>query len=176
MVNEPRIGDVITADGPVPIREVLKILDALLEGHNEGCSSHLGMKAALDAVLTDPRIIGTRRRRRSPSDPAVKRGTRIPDDFTATPEMIAWAKEKYPWIDPREQTDRFCDFWASKPGQDACKLNWGLTWKNWIRSAADRVPEWKRVVPEPKRQHLTAAQAIAAPMPPVASWYDQEAM
>lgn len=35
---------------------------------------------------------------------------------------------------------KFRDFWASKPGKDGTKLDWQATWRNWLRSAAERMP------------------------------------
>ena len=67
-----------------------------------------------------------------------KRGHRLPDGFALTPEMLTWAREKTPHVDPDRETERFCDYWRAKPGRDGRKLDWVLTWKNWMRNAQDR--------------------------------------
>jgi len=62
-----------------------------------------------------------------------KRGTRLPDDFHVTPEMVAWAREHTPDIDGRASTATFIDYWRAKTGKDATKLDWEATWRNWLR-------------------------------------------
>lgn len=69
-----------------------------------------------------------------------RRGARIPDDFTVTPTMIHWAREHAPHIDGRRETENFIDYWRSKTGKDATKLDWPATWRNWMRRAEDRLP------------------------------------
>lgn len=69
-----------------------------------------------------------------------KRGTRIPDDFMVTPDMVAWARERAPHVDGRYETEKFINHWSSKPGRDATKLDWVKTWKNWMLTAAERAP------------------------------------
>jgi hypothetical protein len=41
------------------------------------------------------------------------------------------------------EIEKFRDYWAAKAGKDACKVNWNATWRNWVRSAADRQPKKK---------------------------------
>jgi hypothetical protein len=53
----------------------------------------------------------------------------------------------------------FCDFWWSKAGADACKLDWSATWRNWVRRAADRKPRGSpqaRAGPERGNSYLQA--------------------
>lgn len=69
---------------------------------------------------------------------AAKRGTRIPDDFAVTPEMVAWAVENCPGLDGRTETEKFVNYWRSKTGKDATKLDWEATWRNWLLNARDR--------------------------------------
>jgi hypothetical protein len=70
--------------------------------------------------------------------PDRKLGTRLPDDFSVTPAMVAWAREHAPHVDGKRETERFCDHWRSKPGKDGRKLDWIATWRNWMRNAEDR--------------------------------------
>lgn len=62
------------------------------------------------------------------------RGTRIPDDFHATPEMIAWARANTPLVGAKE-TEAFIDYWRAKPGAAGRKVDWIATWRNWMRRA-----------------------------------------
>lgn len=67
-----------------------------------------------------------------------RRATRIPDDFTADAAMVAWARERVPQVDGRTETEKFVNYWRAKSGRDATKLDWVLTWKNWMLTAAER--------------------------------------
>lgn len=67
-----------------------------------------------------------------------KRGTRIPDDFTVTPEMTAWAKERVPQLQGLNETEKFINYWRAASGRTATKLDWGATWRNWMLNAAER--------------------------------------
>lgn len=69
------------------------------------------------------------------------RGSRIPDDFAVDHAMVAWAREHAPNIDGRRETEKFIDYWRSKTGKDATKLDWIATWRNWMRSAEERSPK-----------------------------------
>jgi hypothetical protein len=61
-------------------------------------------------------------------------GTRVPDNFQPTPEMITWARENAP-ATSRADHDAFMDYWRSTPGARGRKLNWEMTWRNWMRRA-----------------------------------------
>jgi hypothetical protein len=62
-----------------------------------------------------------------------KRGTRIPDDWRPSNELISKARTDFPSVDLRSETDAFCDWWRAKAGRDAVKLDWDLTWTTWMR-------------------------------------------
>lgn len=67
-----------------------------------------------------------------------KRGSRIPDDFTVTPEMVAWVRASCPQVDGRAETEKFVNHWRAKTGKDATKLDWPATWRNWMLGTRDR--------------------------------------
>lgn len=69
-----------------------------------------------------------------------KRGTRIPDDFTVTPEMRRWAQEHVGQLAGRGETENFIDYWRSATGRNATKLDWVAAWRLWMRNAANRLP------------------------------------
>lgn len=62
-------------------------------------------------------------------------GHRIPDDWTLTPDLEAYCRQKRPDLDPHDQAERFVLHWRSKAGKDARKTDWGLTYMTWIRNA-----------------------------------------
>lgn len=81
------------------------------------------------------------------------RGTRIPDDFTVTPEMVAWARKEAPRVDGRRETERFVNYWRSAAGAKARKVDWALTWRNWMLKAEDDIGA--RPQQRPTRQQET---------------------
>jgi Helix-turn-helix domain len=82
---------------------------------------------SLDPSISDPSTRPVRETR--------ARATRIPDDFTVTPELVAWARRECPDVDGRYETAQFVDYWQSKAGKDAEKVNWVATWRKWMRKA-----------------------------------------
>jgi hypothetical protein len=69
----------------------------------------------------------------APPRPASTRGTRIAEDWAPSAEMLAWAREQRPDLDPQATADAFRDYWTAKPGKDGAKLDWLATWRNWVR-------------------------------------------
>lgn len=70
-----------------------------------------------------------------------KRGTRLPDDWQPTEEMRQWFREQ-PFanaVNPVMETQKFVDYWRAQPGQRGVKLDWVATWRNWMRTAAERL-------------------------------------
>ena len=84
-----------------------------------------------------------------PSLPARDRklGTRLPDDFTVTPEMVDWFREHCPHVNGKRETEKFIDHWRSKPGKEGRKLDWVATWRNWMRTAEERSGPRTRAAP-----------------------------
>src|SRR5690606_6753084 len=66
-------------------------------------------------------------------DGASKRGSRIPDDFTITPEMATWATDNLPGLDVNNLLDEFVDYWRGVAGSKGVKLDWIATWRNGMR-------------------------------------------
>ena len=65
----------------------------------------------------------------------VSRGTRLPDDWTPSDEEVQWAESQPRRVNVSMEAEKFRDYWTSKAGQGATKLNWTRTWQNWIRNA-----------------------------------------
>ena len=74
------------------------------------------------------------------SPPPSKRGTRLPDDWTLPDEWRRWASAHLPDARINDEEEKFRDYWISKPGKDGVKLNRHATWRNWVRRAAESVP------------------------------------
>ncbi|WP_421287573.1 helix-turn-helix domain-containing protein [Aeromonas veronii] len=73
-----------------------------------------------------------------PESSALRRGTRLPNDWFLPAEWGRWASQETGW--PRErillEAATFADYWQSLPGAKATKLDWEKTWRNWVRRAA----------------------------------------
>lgn len=67
-----------------------------------------------------------------------KRGTRIPDQFIVNTNMRQWAATHAPAVDVDRSTMKFANHFRAKTGRDATKLDWVLTWQNWLLNDADR--------------------------------------
>lgn len=102
-----------------------------------------------------------------PKGGGTARGTRLPDSFAVTPEMVAWAQANTPGVDGRRETERFRDHWAAATGRNATKRDWIAAWRNWMRSAADRAPTGRAVPgarPSTTDQRVAEGLALAARM------------
>lgn len=74
----------------------------------------------------------------SPGAKVCKRGARLPDDWKLPVDWQQWARVNFPATSAEAVTleaDKFRDFWCSKAGQGATKLDWQATWRNWCRTA-----------------------------------------
>lgn len=71
----------------------------------------------------------------SPPQPR-RRGTRLPDDWSPTPDDLAFA-EQHGWSGDPLTTEvlKFRNYWTSKSGAGATKLDWHRTFCNWLLTA-----------------------------------------
>jgi hypothetical protein len=69
--------------------------------------------------------------------PEKKRATRLPVDWVLPGSWGKWALDQgYSEASIRLEADKFRDFWCSKAGKDATKLDWLMTWRNWMRNSS----------------------------------------
>lgn len=68
-----------------------------------------------------------------------KNGTRLPSDWMPDPAVFGDMANRYPNVDLEFETDKFRDYWWAKTGREATKQEWNATWRNWIRSAWERL-------------------------------------
>ncbi|RJO72831.1 MAG: DUF1376 domain-containing protein [Myxococcales bacterium] len=66
-----------------------------------------------------------------------RRGSRLPDGWQPSPELLAWANTECPIVDCVYETEKFTDFWRSQAGAKARKTDWDATWRNWMRKAGE---------------------------------------
>jgi hypothetical protein len=72
--------------------------------------------------------------------PTTSRGTRLPPDFAIPTDWIddgrdARQRGGLPPIDLDLEAEKFCNYWASKSGKEATKVDWHRTWTNWCLNA-----------------------------------------
>ena len=63
-------------------------------------------------------------------------GARLPDDFTLTDELRAFAVAE--GVPPERTFATFVDYWRAQPGAKGRKTDWIGTWRNWCRREHDR--------------------------------------
>lgn len=88
-------------------------------------------------LKSDPNQIATNNQEpitKVEAKPKQSRGTRLPADWVASEDQIAFCKTDRPDLNPAAVADRFRDFWIAQPGTKGVKLNWDATWRNWVRN------------------------------------------
>jgi hypothetical protein len=70
------------------------------------------------------------------TDRARARGSRLTDDWTPGPDGARYAREL--GLDPKAVFTVFQNYWQSKAGKDAAKVDWPKVWQNWCIKEAER--------------------------------------
>ena len=73
------------------------------------------------------------------------RGTRLPEFWAPTKELIAWALAEMGLARDKIEfeTGSFRDWFHGQSGAKGVKVNWDLTWKNWMREVKRREDRYK---------------------------------
>jgi DNA-binding transcriptional ArsR family regulator len=82
-------------------------------------------------------------------------GTRLPDDWTPSPEDVAFARSRgVPENQVADLAGEFRDYWLAVPGAKGRKLDWSATWRNHVRREERRFKPAGRltVVRSPEEQ------------------------
>jgi hypothetical protein len=53
-------------------------------------------------------------------------------DWEPSDELIAFARKERPDLNLRTTVMSFMNYWQSKSGKDATKIDWDKTFKNWV--------------------------------------------
>lgn len=64
---------------------------------------------------------------------ASRHGARLPPDWLPSEILKAWAVKERPDLDLANVVEKFRDYWTAKPGRAGVKLDWGATFRNWVR-------------------------------------------
>lgn len=83
---------------------------------------------------------------------AKTKGTRLTSDWQLPKASGEWAlSEGFTREMVLFEADKFRDYWISKSGRDAVKLDWDATWRNWIRNSKTNI---KKTFSEQKQDYL----------------------
>jgi uncharacterized protein YdaU (DUF1376 family) len=68
------------------------------------------------------------------------KGSRLSADFALPDEWVAFCQQHRSDLNPAVVFDGFRDYWVSKTGSAATKLDWTATWRNWVRNQRQEKP------------------------------------
>jgi hypothetical protein len=83
----------------------------------------------------------------APRPPSKTRASRIPENWTPSPDLVAYAERELPGVDVEKLAEAFRDFWIAAAGERARKLNWAATWRTWVRRSARDYPTKRQPAP-----------------------------
>lgn len=102
----------------------------IIEMQKDGTSTDFIGSARADSLnLIPSTLIHEEAPKSKPKDAPA---TRLPADWDLPIEYRDYCKTKRPDLNPDEVAEVFKNFWISKPGRDAKKLDWAATWRNWV--------------------------------------------
>ncbi len=80
---------------------------------------------------------------------SAKRGERLPENWQASPELLAKLRSKFK-VDAAAAVDRFKNHWLAASGRNATKLDWNRAFENWVDEDTSRgkLPVW--IAPRPR--------------------------
>jgi uncharacterized protein YdaU (DUF1376 family) len=86
-----------------------------------------------------PSISKGNKEKEIPNGISKKKGSRLPEDWHPNESHdILRIKLGFGVDEARTELSKFRDYWLSKAGQQATKLDWDRTFNNWLRTAAER--------------------------------------
>lgn len=135
---DPRL-QIIAAEARVKTCHVYHCWQAMRE---MGPSFHIAAFAQF-AGLTDGHVtaiitaLTAHKALPGPKRDASPRGARLPLDWRLPDDWKIYAIEQRKWApeDVEKEAASFADYWHSKAGQGAVKLDWRKTWMNWVRNS-----------------------------------------
>jgi hypothetical protein len=89
-----------------------------------------------------------------------KKGSRLPADFE--PDFGFALSQGLTRSQAQAEFAKFRDYWAAKSGQGATKQDWQATWRNWVRTAAERLLPRNRAGPGGKPSPIDHFRNLAS--------------
>ncbi len=91
------------------------------------------------------------------------RATRLAQDWTPDPSLLSWAARERPDVCVSREVEQFKDFWLSKSGANATKIDWPRTFKVWMRNARSSPKPVLKSEPLPSPATVVARRKVAEP-------------
>lgn len=108
---------------------VTTVTKSVTENYQNGNSLNKEIEQTNNNQSTEKRA--PRSRTKSPK--AKSKGTRIPEPFELTDEMITWARENVPLLRLAEAHFDFVEHWTNDQTKKAIASNWSMRWKKGMR-------------------------------------------
>lgn len=77
-----------------------------------------------------------------------KRASRVPLNFTITPEMREWARGEVPLVDLDAKLGEWRDYWTGAPSSKGLKSDWVATWRNGMRKQQEFAMKDRGILPQ----------------------------
>lgn len=144
------------------IRLTVIPMEGVQEDHGDPDAGSLGSNQGGHRDQSEPAYIAeasdeaSEREHTQPEEPKkpqrAKRGHRLPDDWTPSLRDRLWATAVFEITDEQVQheADKFRAYWHSMPDPKGRKLDWSLTWQNWLYNCKPALPKRKITPREPK--------------------------
>lgn len=113
---------------------------------------HLDNQTDSSEVVDSPAALSQAKR-------APSKGTRLDPNWALPKPWGDWALAEFPHLtadNVRLLAEDFRDYWHSKSGKDATKVDWQATWRNSVRMKQDRFATRSRAGPVPKSNGLSS--------------------
>ena len=117
----------IKNDKPIPINNPINNpINSIKEIKK---TSFLNKESNQDDYQDDVNLEKTKKKRACRFENSEYYSNELPDSFSCEAELMAVSDSK-----ARFEYDKFKDYWTAKSGQQATKLDWLATWRNWLRN------------------------------------------
>jgi hypothetical protein len=115
---------------------------------HESCMNHASVNQVASSSTDSLLLIPSTLIPVESEKPKVKKdtnATRLPNDWTLPDAYRDYCLVKRPELNPDDVAEVFRNYWVSKSGADARKLDWKATWCNWV--LRQEVPKSSNVKP-----------------------------
>jgi hypothetical protein len=113
------------------------------ENNKKEASSDEVTSHVTDSCIDNNKTLQSKQKDTAPTVTKTSRGTRLPDDWRPSDRLWCWGLEKLAAPDLKFETAAMIDYFHAQSGQRGVKLDWGKTWKTWIREAVRRRERFK---------------------------------
>jgi hypothetical protein len=94
-----------------------------------------------------------------------KRGSRLSKNWKPNEKLLAWASDKRPDLTLADTIESFVDYWTSKTGAAATKLDWNATFRNWVRNERQRRGYTKLPMSDDELESYANKNGLSPPRP-----------